>query len=245
MGQLQCFVTIHDQDLLLACEAAGQFDAFSKHTYLFVGPRPVDRIPFDVDVIVARRFHPNKEKMPQFYDFTGWWTLMHHELVEADNVVFLQYDMTVTQPAIERRIVNSLSRDPGMVAFTAGYFGPNWMLTVPGFAQTYRAGLATRGVNPDDFPPFNPWPSTQGTAWRTEEFYRYMAWFEPMFDVFAGHVLAGHLAERTVKAWSVLNHEEHYMPGVIHHQALDAHGTSALMAGKHKVYQERAGTFGK
>jgi hypothetical protein len=228
---------------VLEAERTGQFDLLS-HTYLFVGHRPVDRIPADVKVVVARDYSPNVEHLPMFYDFTGWHVLASHELITADHAIMLQYDMWIIDSEIETKVDALLDAAPGMVAFNAGYWGPNWMLHIPGFEEAYRAGLATVGVNPDDFGPFNEWPCTQGTAWRTKTLTEFMIWFAPMFEVFKDHVFAGHLAERTVKAYLAANGiPEQYLLGAIAHEAADMHGTGALMRGDRALYEARNAEF--
>lgn len=240
----ETYITIHDQDLVLNAETTGQFDDLS-HTYLFVGYGPVDKIRDEVNVIVCRDHEPNYEHWPQFYDFTGWWVLADHGLLDGvDNMICLQYDMRVLMPDLEARVEAMLTEPDGMIAFNAGYYGPNWMLMIQGFEQAYRAGLARVGVNPDDFHPFNEWPCTQGTAWRAKTMIDYMHWFEPMFEAFHTNIWAGHLSERTVKAYLAANGvAEQYLLGAVWHAAADMHGTGALMGGNLALYQERNAKF--
>lgn len=230
---------------MLACEKSGQFASLD-HTYLFVGYRPVDRIPDDLRVVVCRDYMPNYERWPQFYDFTGWWVLASHKLLFTDQIICLQYDMGPSLPDLAAAVAARFRHNPaaGMIAFNAGYFGPNWMLLLPGFKGMYDKGLAAVGVDPADFQTFNEWPSTQGTAWRAETFIDFMHWFEPMFDVFHEDTFAGHLAERTVKAYlASIGMPEEYMLGAIWHLVSDCHGTGALMGGNRKLYEARNAEF--
>lgn len=244
MKLIETYVTVHDQDLILECEAAGQFDQLSSHTYLFVGPRPVDRVPADVKIVVARDHVPNIEHWPQLYDFTGWLVLAKHGLIDAKYVMFLQYDMHVNDPHIEVHCVRKLAERPGPVAFTAGHhLAGNFMLMLSGFEQLYRQAIGLRGVNMNAWPAFNEWPTTQGTAWRTDRFTGFMLWVEPMLSLFAPEVWAGHFAERTVKAWASVSEREHYLPGVITHLTKDCHGTGALMRSDHALYNQRNAEF--
>jgi hypothetical protein len=247
MAQLETYVTIHDQALLLECERTEQYAQLGSYTYLFVGPRPVDQVPPDVKIIVARDFTPNYEHLPAFYDFTGWWVLAHHGLITAEHAMLIQYDMHIASSFIEEQVSYQLEIAPGVVAFTAGHnLANNFMLLIPGFQETYRAGVAQLGIDPAGWPEFNEWPTTQGTGWRTEDFNHFMNWFTPLFDAWVNDLWAGHLAERTVKAWSVTTgNVERYLPGVIVHHNQDTHGTCALMAGNVALHQERAATFGR
>jgi len=241
---VEVFVTIHSQDLLIEREAEARF-ARVPHRYVFVGPRPVDRLS-GLNAIVAREWAGNREHLPAFYDFTGWFILAKYVLTAADNVILLQDDMTILDDGLVDRCDRLLAEAPGPVAFNAGYASAgNWMLAIAGFAEAYNAGMATVGVDPS-FPPFDAWPSTQGMAWRMEDLELFMDWFEPLFDVWADNIWAGHLAERSVKAWCVVSGKpERLLPGVISHESRDLHGTGALMRGDRHTYERRAATFGK
>lgn len=240
---IQTFVTVHDADIVRRCEEEERFGSLGERHYLFVGQRPVGQ---EIGpTVIPRRLIDNLEHLPQFYDFTGWWALARHRLIVRPNVMLLQYDMHVASPTLEADVDAMLTEASGPVAFTAGHnLAGNYMLMIDGFERTFRDGMATIGVDPASWPEFNEWPTTQGMAWRTEEFYDFMMWFRPLFDVFADNRYAGHLAERCVKAWCVTRGvEPRYLPGVIGHEAKDCHGTGALMAGNIAVYEERARTF--
>lgn len=244
MSTVETFITVHDVDLIRECEERSQFHALTSYTYLFVGPRSLDGCP-DVPIVVARDFPMNVEQWPQFYDFTGWWILAKHGLIKAEHVMFLQYDMFINDPLIEERVETLLHAGAGPIAFTAGHnLANNFMLIIDGFRETYCRAMYARGVNPDLWPAFNEWPSTQGTAWRRTEFENYMQWFYPFFEIFKNDVWAGHLAERTVKAWTeVRGTPPQYMIGAITHHAKDCHGTGALMAGNRDLYDQRNAAF--
>lgn len=238
---LETLVTIHDQSLVDQCEAEARFVNVKPYRYLFVGPRPVDR-----DVIVARDHTPNFEHYPQFYDFTGWWAVARHGLATADRLICLQYDHVVPGP-IDVAVNDELDRHP-MVAFVAGHRAAgNFMLNLGGFDDAYQAGLAVVGAPPmESWPDFNEWPSTQGTAWRTEAFCEFMEWVTPLFDLWHDNVWAGHLMERMPKAWLVATGQEPaYLHGAVIHEGRDCHGTCRLMAGDTAEYQRRAATFGR
>lgn len=240
---IETLVTIHDQALIDQCETEARFVNVKPYRYLFVGPRPVERSD---DMIVARWRTPNVEHYPSFYDFTGWWSVAHHRLATADRLICLQYDHIVPGP-IDAAVNDELDQHP-MVAFVAGHRGAgNFMLNIGGFEDAYRSGLVTVGAPPmETWPDFNEWPSTQGTAWRTDALIEFMAWVTPLFDLWHDNVWAGHLMERMPKAWLVATGQDAgYLHGAVIHEGRDCHGTCSLMAGRSDVYQERSATFGK
>lgn len=262
---MQTFVTIHDQDLVLAIEAdRGRFAGLDT-TYLFVGPRPVDRIlHLGERLVVAREYPGNIERWPHLYDFTGWWVLADYGIIRSDTVLMLQYDMAAGVLDLEAQIAAALAPPPAppvppellgasivlplapsMVAFACGHRSAgNWMLMLDGFEPVFTAGLAARDAAPPP-PDFEEWPTTQGTAWRTSAFVSFMRWVRPILDVWAPDMWAGHHAERSVYAW--LRHTGRtwaHLPGVVLHEHRDCHGTCALMNGQADVHAQRAASFG-
>lgn len=240
---IEALVTIHDQALIDQCEAEGRFRLVAPYRYLFVGPRPV---AWCERMIVARDHTPNVERYPQFYDFTGWWTVAHHHLIRTDNVLCLQYDHIPQAPLMP--IVEGFLHDHPVAVFVAGHrHAQNFMLLIGGFEDAYRQGLEHVGAPPmESWPDFNEWPSTQGIAWRTESLIDFMAWVTPLFDFWHDNIWAGHLMERMVKAWLVTTGQtEGYLPALVVHEGRDCHGTCSLMAGRSDVFQERNATFGR
>lgn len=244
---IETLVTIHDQSLIDSCEAEHRFEHVRPYNYLFVGPRDPGPVgSYSASIIWSAMFDENFEHWPQFYDFTGWWVAAHHKLIGADRLICLQYDHQV--PADPRPSLDPLLDDHPMVAFVAGHRAAgNFMLGLGGFEEAYRAGLATVGALPmESWSDFNEWPSTQGTAWRTEALVEFMEWVTPLFELWHDNVWAGHLMERMPKAWLVTTgREPGYLHGAVVHENRDCHGTGALMGGRSDVYAERAATFGR
>lgn len=247
---METYVTIHDQDLLLACEAEGRFDEL-RHTYLFVGPGAVDRVPADVRLIVSREYDDGFEHLPQFYDFTGWHTLVRHGLISEPRCLMLQYDHHLLTDGLttEARLRDAFDFEyptAGVVATVSGYYD-NWFLQWPGFEDTMRLSTAACGLTlrtAEAEAPFNRWPSTQGTAWDSAFLCDFMTWFRPVFDVAKGHVLAGHVAERMVQAYCLASgRPAGYAEGLFSHGSLDCHGTGDLMRGNHASYSAKSRAF--
>lgn len=241
MSEIQTFVTIHDQDILLDCESSGQFSTLSDVTYLFVGVRPIDRIPAHIKHVVCRDFSPNMEHLPDFYDYTGWFVLWKNQLVTSPNVLMIQYDMRPVVPNVEQHCAQALSTH-GMVAFQTASM-PMLFLDNEEFGIPYRNAMMRLGSPVELWPPRHEWPTSQGTAWRTDVFYRYMRWFEPCFEEFAGHRFCGHLAERTLAAFTSLYTDVAHLPGVIQHDNRDCHGTCDLLNGNQTSFEQKRTTF--
>lgn len=241
---MHAYITVHDQQLILDCEKEGRFADLEAHTYLFVGPRPVHKLQGRLPVIVSRLWDHNYEDHPNFYDFTGWWTLARHALAQP-RFLTVQYDHQLHDPELATK-ADALLDQGGPVAYVAGHRqANNWMLLIDGFEAAFNAGMTAVGINPADFPDFNEWPSTQGMAWRRDDFCEFMAWFEPLFNVWADNVWAGHLAERSVWAWMMATGRPAIYGSGLVHEGRDCHGTCSLMGGDSATWSQRQLTFGR
>ena len=90
------------------------------------------------------------------------------------------------------------------------------------------------------------WPSTQGTAWRTADFNRFMLWFEPAFNVFKDELFAGHLAERMIQPYLMATDQSFAsLEGLVQHQSLDCHGTKDIGMGNMQSFHDKSLTFGR
>ena len=241
----ETYITIHDSLLIEKCEEEGYFKHLS-HTYLFVGPREVN-VSDNVKVIVCRDYSPNYEQYPHFYDFTGWFVLANSGLIKTDNAIFLQYDHLDVHSDIETVTEATLQNVP-MVTFVPAptmYF----TLNIPNFYQKQIEAVQACGFNLPTLlqeRPFTVWPSTQGTAWRTEDFNKFMTWFEPVFEVLKDELYAGHLAERMIQVYLMVT-DQTFTPieGVVRHQRLDSHGTLDYSTGNLESFNKKALTFGR
>lgn len=242
---MKTYVTVHDSSIIDRCEEEGRFAALD-HAYLFVGPRSVD-VRDGVEVIRCSDFEPNYEHLPHFYDFTGWFVLVRHGLIESEKVIFLQYDHSVIDATIESQTSALLDAYP-MISYVPAV-RELWTLDLPNFYEIQIDGIAKCG---DDWPnlerehPFDMWPTTQGTAWRTKQFVEFMMWFEPAFEAFRNDAYAGHLAERMIQPF-LMKHslKAGFLAGAVLHESLDCHGTRDLAFGNLDSFNNKQLSFGR
>jgi hypothetical protein len=246
MGNVESFITIHDQDLIFECEETGRFNDLTDYKYLFVGPRPVDKLPpaMLAKTIISRDYAPHYEHYPHLYDFTGWYTLGRHDLFTKPYVICLQYDHFIVDNCLEKMVDYTLSGQEGMISFVKAYY-MHYMLQVPGFEQAMRRTLGLKGIVFEQMLPLAQWPSTQGTAWHAAGLKDFILWVSEVFDSLKNEKYAGHIAERMVTAYVKQTHPEAYLEGFVGHQSADCHGTGAAMAGREDIFFQKSITFGQ
>lgn len=237
------YVAVHDQDTVIQLVDNKVFSHMSNVVYLFLGPRPVDKV-LSLPLIRCVDYLPD---VPNLYDFAGFDVLAGSNLLRTKYSVFLQYDHRQESLTAEVDLEKLLERDLGMVAFVpAGYDPNNWMLMVPDFKEDFHLGLRSCGVEGDWSTLDCPWwPTTQGHAWRSSYFYTFINWARPAFAAVGNKPYAGHLVERLLTVFCARTHPPQVQAGLFIHDSADCHGTGALMGGHTDIFRLKASEFGR
>lgn len=239
------FVSVHDQESV--DQSLEQLDFMPNLTLLYLGSKPAAVPDGTVVCVDYNEDHPN------LYDFSGFRTLVKHNLIRTECSIFLQYDHRVDVDNISRPvpltfvpIIRALKDDPGMVAFVpAGYDPGNWMLQVPDFNYNFHRATTACGSNANwTTLDTAVWPTTQGHAWRSSYFYTFMNFISPALPLIEDYQFGGHIAERLLTVYTSLTHPPQYLTGLFTHQSMDVHGTGALMRGDMATFAEKTATFG-
>jgi hypothetical protein len=91
----QTFIFVHDQQIVLDYIAADKFRQLPDVKYCFLGHRDVDQIEHLPNVIIARNLPNNIEHLPNLVAWTGWYAVLHNDLIYADLVNLFEYDVNV------------------------------------------------------------------------------------------------------------------------------------------------------
>lgn len=92
------FIFVHDQQIVLDYIEAGKFRDLPDVKYCFLGMRPTDRIEHLPNVIVARNLPDNIEHFPNLVAWTGWYALVHNQLLNTKLVNLFEYDIKLIKP---------------------------------------------------------------------------------------------------------------------------------------------------
>jgi len=238
------YVTIHDQSLITEARTKGTFSDLPNVRYLCVGPRSFEDAD---DVVVCNKYDPNWEDFPNLYDFTGWATLIYHELIETPHCIMIQYDHSPV-PDTDIAVITKAAKDHPVTAFVPASYDPNnWMLQVPEFTPDFHTALGIMGVEQDfSHLDLSCWPTTQGTAWQTSTLKDFINFVLPAYPFMASKTFGGHMAERMLAVFCLVSGiSPHYEIRNFVHYSKDTHGTSALMFGRWDDYQSRQQFFGR
>ena len=232
-SDIETFIVVHDQDILLESERQGRHTELPRSTYLFVGMGQTNLIEDRDDVIIARDLPDNIEDSPRLLSFTGWYAVAKNDLATSKHVVMVEYDITAFD--------GFTARTSAALAEThciAGYIP--FQLSHPMYlhaTQWFPASLST--IYGIDVPTLirdhlseggaDLWTSTTNAALRTEDLGSFVDWFMPLATVFLHDPVGAHVHERTVPIFCLLNQIANtYVPGVLEHTQARSHGVLAV-----------------
>ena len=231
-NQIETFVIIHTQELVLACEREGRFSHLPSYRYLFVGPRDVSRLREVDNVVVARELPDNIEVYPNLLSFTGWYAVTRNGLAHAPWVTLLEYDVRVTRD-FSSKTLSSLRTAPQIIGYVPFPLSHSMYLhATPWFISALRKvhGIDVPQLvrNHLDAGGVDQWTATTNASLSKAELEAFVEWFVPVSRVFRHDPIGAHVHERALPVFCMLRDLENFLlPDVLEHQQERSHGILA------------------
>ena len=231
-SEIDVFVIVHDQDLLMAGEAEGRFAALPSYRYLFVGPREVSGLAHLTNVIVARDLPDNIERWPNLLSFTGWYAVAKNDLARAPFVTLLEYDVSLAPDFLAKTsaLLRAQSCAVGYGSFPLSH--PMYLHATPWLIPTLREAhnldlpklirehLETGGAD--------EWAATTNASLPVAELKKFVAWFLPVSRLLRHDPIGAHVHERALPIFCLTSELTNViLPGVLTHQQARSHGILA------------------
>ena len=248
LPDIDTYIFIHDQDIVIRFEEAKKFKQLGEYTYVFLGSGEIDKLKGMSNLIVARDLPENLEEYPKFTAFSGWYALWKNNLVDTTkSILLLEYDVHLSDNFIYNLNKFADEKTPmiGMVPFPMSNYhfvmNPNWVTTINNaIKQVYRIdvvesikrqiGLMAQ-LKKETY-----WMSTNNIMMDNNTFNKYMKWFEPLIDYVKDDINCGHAQERCLTFYALVKKIKYtFAPNLLKHEQLDSHHTQG-----HKVEFEDA-----
>ena len=233
VGGLEVFIVVHDQGILLECEAENRFASLRLYRYLFVGDGPTDALRGRDDTVIVRDLPDNIERFPNLLAFTAWYAVARNQLCSVPLVAILEYDVTI-MPEFDAKSEGALLAGGCMVGYIP------YRLTYPMYLHGTPCFIdSIRSVYGLDLPEFirdrladgldDQWTATSNHAMRITDLEAFVDWFMPLTKEFRHDPLGAGVHERAVSVFCMLNGlEDRCVPGVLEHTQAVSHGVPAL-----------------
>lgn len=244
------FITVHDQELILTLEKNKVFRNLDRYTYMFVGPRPVDKISHLKNVIVARNYPHNIEKYKSLCDFTGWYALVKNNLIKTPFVSLIQFDSLIL-PGFDKKTTRMLRKHPDALMgyqphlLTAPYFlEDRFCLTMKQCVKKYYKVEVEDLIKKAQAQGDTQWPGATSIFCSKKLLEQYIEWCEPMIDELGMDPMGGHSIERGIKFFSILKGiKNFYLPEVLQHVFACSHDQDYVPDDLKAIYRARFAQF--
>lgn len=231
--ELEVFVVIHDQDLLLQCEQDGRFSGIPRLRYVFVGRRPIDKLAGRSDLVIARDLADNIEQYPNLLSFTGWYAVARNNLATTRYLSLLEYDVTLQADFVSKTLV-VLSERGGIVGYVPFPLSHPMYLhatpwLIPALAEVYDIDVVRLIRHYLDGGGADLWTATSNASLSAADLKAVVDWILPLTRVYRHDPIGAHVHERTLKVFC-LRHgiENHHLPDLLKHAQERSHRIFAL-----------------
>lgn len=231
--KIETFIFVHDQNIVLDFEKNKKLDNLTNFKYVFLGDRPTNEIQHMDNIIFARDFEDNiEDHNGKLLAFSGWYLIWKHQLSDADFINLFEYDI-ILHPNFEKIQIETLK---GIDASFMGYQSINindyWYIGDRSCSEALIKSIKKNyDVNYYDL--INSLPRevdvtiTSNHSFNMKHFIDYMKWMEPMIDDIKNEPMAGHMPERSVSMYYLINQIQNVVcdPNILQHYRLDSHNT--------------------
>lgn len=116
MKEIQSYIFVHNQNIILDFEREAKFKNLNKYKYVFLGNNEIDKILNLNNVIICKNLKFNLESFPQLTSFSGWYALWKNRLIDNEYINLFEYDVNVSND-IEEKIKKEIKNDCKIIGF--------------------------------------------------------------------------------------------------------------------------------
>lgn len=235
INDIESFIFIHDQDIILKYEENEKFSNLLNYTYVFVGNRPIDKLKDIKNIIYANSFEDNYENYPKMTAYSGWYILYKYNLISKKYVNLFEYDIVLSEDFNEKQIkhINDNYNIYGYKPFDVNACfldNPIWSDGLTQYySKKYGISLLNHIINLCKSKNINYWSTTSNVTFNTKFFKSYMENNLEIFEYLKNYDSVGHNLERNLSVYYILNdiNIEYILNSLTHYQ-LDSHMTQGI-----------------
>lgn len=230
----QTYIFVHNQQIILDYLRVGKFNQLDKLTYVFLGKGDISKIKNLSNVIICRNLPINIEEYPKLTSFTGWYAIWKNKLYNENFINLFEYDVNLSDNFNESFINNTSSNTDivGYIPFNPHHY--DFLKHLPWSLELLTS--INKNYNIDVLTEINKLPNdmicsmTSNHTFSRKSFEQYMEWIEPMINDIKKSELSGHLVERSISTFYLLNKLKNVviLPNILHHFQFDSHKTQGI-----------------
>jgi len=230
----ETYIFVHDQQIILDYLRVGKFKQTDNLTYVFVGGGDISKIEDKSNIIICRNLPINIEGYPKLTSFTGWYAIWKNKLYNEDFIDLFEYDINLLSN-FNDVITNNLTPNTniiGYIPFSPHHYDflkhPQWSLEL---LNSIKVNYKVDTLNEiSKLPSTTICSMTSNHTFSKKSFEQYMEWMEPMIDDIKKSNFSGHLVERSISTFYILNKIKNVkiLPNILRHFQFDSHKTQGI-----------------
>lgn len=240
-NNVQTFIFIHDQKIILDFIEKKRFSEFEDLTWVFLGDGEIDNIKHLSNLIHCRTLSENIENYKNLTSFTGWYALYKNNLINSTYVNLLEYDINYVEEFID---INKeiIKKDFDFIGYvTTPISDPNYIKFTKFSDKLVKSIYEKTNIDIlkiiNDMNPNSVWSSSSNSTWKTSTLINYMEWFNQFLDDIVESEYCGHMHERSISFYYIINKLSIFLTNnLIKHFQLNSHNTSGFFQDRHKLY---------
>jgi len=225
---IQTFIFIHNQDILLDCINNNKFENLPKLTYAFLGGGDTSKLKNIPNVIICRDLIDNIEEYPKLTSYTGWYAIWKNKLYDSDYINLFEYDIEI-HPYINEMIESNFNLEIKIIGYIPFSIHDDGFIKHEELSGDLKRSINKNyNINVDDFVKLFHTDAfisiTSNHTFEKRAFEQYMEWMVPIQEDIKNNSKAGHQVERSIMLFYLINNINNgvLLDALYHHQ-LNSH----------------------
>lgn len=232
-NNIETFIFIHNQDIILDFIKNDKFKNFNNLKYVFLGKGEIDKVKDLPNLILCRDLKYNIEEYPFLTSFSGWYALWKNKLYNKNYLNLFEYDIHISDKFLDK--VNSLDSKTNVIGYVPFNVHNRDFINVDMWSLPLLKSIEKiYNINVKEY--ISNLSSdylcsmTSNHTLKQEIFEKYMEWIEPMLEDFKYDKMSGHMAERSISLFYILNKIDNIeiIDNILKHYQFNSHGNQSI-----------------
>jgi len=233
-NNIETFIFIHNQDIILDFIKNEKFKNINDLKFVFLGQGNIDKIKDLTNLIVCRDLEYNIEEYPFLTSFSGWYALWKNKLYSKKYLNLFEYDIHLSNDFTEK--ISSLNDETNIIGYIPFNVHHGDFINVDMWSLLLLNSINKNyNINVKDYISNNlnrnySCSMTSNHTFKNDVFEKYMIWILPMIDDFKKDKYSGHMAERSISLFYILNkiNNVKIIDDVLKHYQFNSHGNQSI-----------------
>lgn len=233
-NDIETFIFIHNQDIILDFIKNEKFKKINNLKYIFLGKGEIDKIKDLPNLIICRDLEYNIEQYPYLTSFSGWYALWKNKLYSKKYLNLFEYDINLSYDFVEK--ISSFDDNTNIIGYVplnindTAYINVDiWsLLLLNSIKKNYN--IDVKDYLKNNLPSNFYCSMTSNHTFKSDIFESYMNWIIPMLDDFKEDKYSGHMAERSISLFYILNKIDNVklIDNLLKHFQFNSHGNQNI-----------------